>query len=278
VISNLQISKVFAISVVLLLLLSVTPALSESKNKEIIVPKSTNAVLLDGIWSYKNEWTDSSEIKLTQNGLTAYLRIKHDSSFFYVLIDFVSDKTLVTGNWGVVCFDTKGDSAKVLDRDDYCFYKTIRGAGIKAGEQFVSGIMQRNGTKWSAVEQGIFIPEFGARMAFSQISDPYDSNGNISTPLNHLSTSYRFEQLSDRYVSKEHHVSYEFKIPIRSEGFIKWHLEEKMKFYVYVNDGWYNKFVEWPANAGGKRFTIDSPTLKEVLASPDSWGNMYLKP
>ncbi len=234
------------------MLVSPTLGLSFGKGDEIIVPKSTIPVQLDGIWSTKTEWTDASETKIVENGLTAYLRAKYDAKFLYVLIDFVSDQTLLTGNWGVVCFDTKADSGKAPLRDDYCFYRAIRGAGIKGGDVFTSGIMQGNGTSWTVKEEGRVIPDFEARMTHSQSTDPYDS--------------------------KNHHVSYEFKIPIRSKGFLNWNLEEKMKFYVYVNDGWYNNFVEWPTNAGGKRFAIGSPTIKDVLASPSDWGILHLKP
>ncbi len=159
------------------------------------------------------------------------------------MLDFVSDVTLNTGNWGVVCF-AKSNSSKAPLSDDYCFYRAIKGAGIKGGS-FVSGIMRGNGKGWTVVEEGKVIPEFRAMSTHSQLNDPYDG--------------------------KEHHVSYEFKIPIANG------LKEQMKFYVYGNDGYYNNFVEWPTNAGGKRFAIGSPTIKDVLASPNNWGSLHLK-
>jgi len=231
----------------LMFLILVPSALGSSfgKGDEIIVTKSTIPVQLDGIWSTKTEWADASEAKIVENGLTAYLKAKYDERFLYVLIDFVSDMTLNTGNWGVVCFDTRNDGGKAPLPDDYCFYRTIRGAGIKGGDSFASGIMQGNGMKWVSIEESKSLPEFKAVMSHSQLNDPYES--------------------------KDHHVSYEFKIP-RGKG-----LGEEMRFYVYVNDGYYNNFVEWPTNAGGKRFAIGSPTLKDVLASPNNWGILHLK-
>ncbi len=63
------------------MLVSPTLGLSFGKVDEIIVPKSTIPVQLDGIWSTKTEWTDASETKIVENGSTAYLRAKYDQSF-----------------------------------------------------------------------------------------------------------------------------------------------------------------------------------------------------
>jgi len=57
---------------------------------------SLKAVTLDGRWTSQDEWTDTSEAALTPWGGsgTAYLRVKHDNSSLYVLLDFISDQAL----------------------------------------------------------------------------------------------------------------------------------------------------------------------------------------
>ena len=55
-----------------------------------------NSVTLDGKWTSTEEWADTSDVALApwSGSGTAYLRIKHDNSNLYVLLDFVSDRAL----------------------------------------------------------------------------------------------------------------------------------------------------------------------------------------
>ena len=239
---NILVKVTLLLSFVILMLVPSTLGLSFGKSDEmLIIPKSTKPAQIDGMWSTKTEWTDASETKFLEKGLTAYFRAKYDERFVYILIDFVSDQSLErSGDWAVVCFDTKSDDSNTPLADDYCFYRATR-----AGD-FRSGIMQGNGTGWTIIEEAEVIGEFKARMRYSHLNDPYEN--------------------------KNDHVSYEFKIPIASYG-----LDEQMKIYVYVNDGYHNNFVEWPTNAGGKQFAYSSPTIKDVLAAPNNWDNLRLK-
>ncbi len=236
------------VSLVFVMLISSTERSSSAKEDEITAPKSMKPVKIGGTWGTKSDWSDASVTRIVENGLTAYVRLKHGEGSVYILVDFVSAKTLTPGNWGVVCFDTKGDGGKHPLADDYCFYRTIRGAS-----SFASGVMQGNGMRWNIIQEGNVVPEFQAVMSHSQLDYPYESKYN-------------------RVVFKEHYVVYAFKIPMRSKDL------DGMRFYLYVNDGYYNNFVEWPTNAGGKRFSVSSPTIKDVLATPGSWGSLHQKP
>ena len=238
---NILVKVTQLLSFVILMLVPSTLGSSFGKSNEmLVIPEAIKATQIDGMWSTKTEWTDASETKIVENRLTAYLRAKYDERFVYILIDFISDQSLErSGDWAVVCFDTKGDDSNTPLADDYCFYRATR-----AGE-FRSGIMQGNGKGWTIIEEAEVIDEFKARMRYSHLNDPYESKNN--------------------------HVSYELKIPIGSKA-----LDEKMRFYVYANDGYYNNFVEWPTNAGGKQFAISFPTIKDVLAGPNNWGSVYL--
>ncbi|MGH9910017.1 MAG: hypothetical protein ACRD32_05205 [Nitrososphaerales archaeon] len=180
----------------------------------LIIPNTANPPRIDGVWSTSTEWTDASETKIVENGMTAYLRAKHDERFVYVLIDFVSDQSLdESGDWAVLCFDTKNGDGKAPLNDDYCFYIATR------TNRITSGIMQGNGKGWTGIQDAKLVGQF-AKMSYSHFS-MYD-NTNM-------------------------HVSSEFKIPLRSYG-----LEEKMGFYIYLNNGYHNSVLEWPVNAGGK--------------------------
>jgi len=210
-------------------------------NEEVLViSKAANPVQIDGVWSTETEWLDASETKIVADGLTAYLRVKYDERFLYILIDFVSDQGLDRSrDLAVACFDTKSDDGNVPLEDDYCFY-----AATRTGRT-TSGIMQGSGSGWVIIQDAKLVDRF-ARIGYSH-SSPYDD--------------------------KNGHVSYELKIPTGPYG-----LEEEMRFYLYVSDGYHNNFVEWPANSGGKQFAIGSPTIKDVLAIPDGWGKLHLKP
>lgn len=135
----------------------------------------------------------------------------------------------------MICFDTKNDSGKFPLADDYCFYIAARGNKIR------SGIMQGNGNGWTVIQDSRLLDRFG-RMGYSYTNDPYGSRNG--------------------------HVVSEFRIPMA------YGLEEQMGFYVYANDSYHNKFVEWPEDAGGKQFGIKSATIRDVLAAPYVWGKL----
>jgi len=227
---------------VILMLLPLTLDSSFGKSDDIIVIKSPMPAQIDGAWSTKTEWTDASETKIVENQLTAYLRAKHDETFLYILVDFISDQGLErSGDLAAVCFDTANNDGDAPLADDYCFYRITR-----AGED-MDGIIQGNGIGWTILQE-------------AETWDPYDTKFDAAVAYSHM---------NDPYDNINKHVIYEFRIPIQD-----YFLQETMRFYVYVNDAYNNEFIEWPTDAGGKQF---KSIVKDVLPSPSNWGNLYLK-
>ena len=233
-----------SLSIVFLAPLTATLDVSSIKDDESILVPQGKPMTLDGRWPIKTEWLDSSETKIENEGMTAYFRIKHDNLFVYVLIDFISDYGLERSrDLGAVCFDTKNDSVNAPDTNDYCFYRFT----IPNGH--LDGIMRGNGREWIILQEAKghdpyeTMEFFEGRMAYSQLNNPYDS------------------------VNK--HVSYELRIPKAVYG-----LNDVMKLYVYINDGYSNSFLEWLTDAGGTQYITK---LRDVIPSPISWGSLSLE-
>jgi hypothetical protein len=240
---TLQVKIPLFLTIIPLMIFPPTLGISFGENDEpIFIPKSQQPPQIDGKWTSKTEWLDASETKIADEKLTAYLRMKHDGIFVYVLIDFISDRGLEkSGDFAVVCFDTKNNAGNAPLPDDYCFYRVTR-----TGD-FIDGIIQGNGTEWTVLQE-------------AETWDPYDEKFNAAILFSHM---------HDPYDSINNHVIYEFRIPIESYGF-----NEEMGFYVYVNDAYTNEFIEWPTNAGGKQFKL---IVKDVVPVPNQWGNLHLQ-
>ncbi|MGH9921918.1 MAG: hypothetical protein ACRD38_04120 [Nitrososphaerales archaeon] len=235
-IMSILLLTVLALSVVL-----INPIQSAQVPLSLIIPESHESVEIDGIWTSKTEWTDASELKINDKELSAYIRAKHNQAYIYVLIDFLSDHGLeASGDFAVVCFDTKNNAGNAPHPDDYCFYRVTR-----TGD-FMDGIIQGNGMDWTVLQE-------------AETWDPYDEKFDAAMSSSHM---------NDPYDSINTHVIYEFRIPIESYGF-----NEEMGFYAYVNDAYTREFIEWPASAGGKQFKF---IVKDVLPAPDRWGGVSL--
>lgn len=218
------------------------PIQSAEGSLSLIIPESRESVEVDGLWTTKTEWTDSSELKISDEELSAYVRAKHNQAYVYLLIDFLSDHGLeASGDFAVVCFDTKNNAGNAPLSDDYCFYRVTR-----TGD-FMDGIIQGNGMDWTVLQE-------------AETWDPYDEKFDAAISSSHM---------NDPYDSVNNHVIYEFRIPIESYG-----LNEEMEFYVYVNDAYTKEFIEWPIDAGGKDFKL---IVKDVVPAPDKWGDLSLK-
>jgi len=245
---TIMLSNEYNISIFLVLMMLASaillynPLQSEQESISVIIPQSYEGAEIDGLWTTKTEWTDSSELEINDKDLSAYVRAKHNQAYVYLLIDFVSDHGLeASGDFAVVCFDTQNNAGNAPLPDDYCFYRVTR-----TGD-FIDGIIQGNGVDWTVLQE-------------ADTWDPYDEKFDAAISSSHM---------NDPYDSINTHVIYEFRIPIESYGF-----NEEMGFYTYVNDAYTKEFIEWPANAGGKQFKF---IVKDVLPVPDKWGDLSLK-
>lgn len=218
------------------------PVQSAQEPLSLMIPESHESVQIDGLWTAKTEWTDASELKIDDKDLSAYVRAKHNQAYVYLLIDFLSDHGLeASGDFAVICFDTKNNAGNAPLPDDYCFYRVTR-----TGD-FIDGIIQGNGVEWAVLQE-------------AETWDPYDEKFDAAMSSSHM---------NDPYDSVNTHVIYEFRIPIESYAF-----NEEMGFYAYVNDAYTREFIEWPTNAGGKQFKF---VVKDVLPVPDKWGDLSLE-
>jgi len=199
-----------------------------------ILPLSTTPNI-DGLWS-ANEWDDATEYNITGSGGTSYVRVKHDGTYLYILIDSVWDTTNSSlypyeNTW--IAFDTIHNHGSAPQNDDYLF--------ITSGMIAYAG----DGTKWIPM----VVPSgFEAQSSSSDEWGP----GVQPSPKN----------------SEPHRID-EFKIPLTHVG----PLGAIVGFYsMVVDDSTYN-YVEWPTSAGGNPSGWP-PT--DPCPTPNAWGHLNL--
>jgi hypothetical protein len=203
-------------------------------NGSISVPYSTNIPNIDGQSSTVTEWNDASENKMTNEfGWTAYLRLKHNETHIFAILDFVSDQSDSFEDNAIFAFDTNDEGGNIVRSDDYEFSFYYRLFAFYKGE-----VSQGSGltpSSWIGISQPSgFIMQRG----FSNLRDPYES--------------------------EEFHSLYEAAFP-RSLLSPK----SNLGFYAYVNDSKSGDVLEFPAGASstspGEWGDI---VMKTVLISP----------
>jgi len=213
------------------------------------VPYSHNIPKIDGLWTTPQEWTDATMIKVehTSTGWTFYLGLKYNGTHIFVLLDFVSDKTPSTHDFGGVFFDTKDDGGNLAGQDDFGFV-------ITPGPPVLTSIFQgtRNGNTTGEAWTEIFIRPYDELYegGFSGVNDPYES---------------------------EAHRIMEFAISRQWFNEVEIHYG----FYAFVSDRhsgipWPNStrtLVEWPMDAGGKNIEYEI-WAQEVPPAPKRWGDI----
>ena len=194
-------------------------AVTSSIHAEIVIPRLSNIVHIDGKWTTSDEWSDALEVPMEYNGYdpcpnngTTYIRIKHDGSYLYVLVDYISDSTPRSpprGNWweGVeVYFDPEQNGGWTPQPDDYLYNFCVEPA-----QQWKAKVKTTDG-KWDWAHQ-YTSEEIQKLMAFSSdaTNDPYTTNK---------------------------HVIYELKIP----------LPDKKEFGLFIDatDHGAKSFMTWP--------------------------------
>lgn len=170
--------------------------------KPISCPKLENECIVDGKWSYENEWSDALEISLNfvVGEGEAYFRVKHDNDFIYFLVDFVSDSKPQAQDSAAVLLDTKNDGGEMLQKDDLIIILMVH-----TPEKAVSAIAW--GTGKDKIEQfpekqfQLYPEDFAMAVMNVASKDPYSSDP---------------------------HMVYEFQIP---KSYLK---SDVVKFYVMV--------------------------------------------
>ena len=190
-----------------------------------------NQTIFDGKWTFIQEWKRTSYN--SAYGESLVIRTGHDYKNFYVLIDFLNQKTFSKfSDFGIVCIDGNNGKEAIPQKDDYCFLVTLGSNQPKT------------------LQGGNF---FGINNHFNIIKN----NPNL-VAVGGISDE------NDRYSSIPH-STYEFKIPL--EIFDK---SDQYGFFAgaYVTNE--NKMYSWPENINNENiFQIPSPILWGELVSPD---------
>jgi hypothetical protein len=79
-----------------LMIVTVSMVPAFAARESVQVTRLANAVTVDGKWTRADEWSDTYRVSmyLLQGPQSiAYVRLKHDAGFLYMLVDFVSDTT-----------------------------------------------------------------------------------------------------------------------------------------------------------------------------------------
>jgi len=148
---------------------------------EITSQVSVNPVTIDGMWTTEDEWSDAAEF-LEEGAIFA---IKDDTEFLYVLMDFIEDKSMQSGDLGGINLDLYNDKADKPQPDDFSV-SLIH----SYPEGTKSWIFQGNGTHWIVI---------------------WKEDMDIADPLGIMSSSTNIT--SNNPYSTSPHVIYEFAIP-----------------------------------------------------------------
>lgn len=208
-------------------------------NSHIYVPYSSNIPDIDGQWSTPLEWTDASETRLeNESNQTAYLRMKHNTTHLFIVVDFVTDYSRSTYDLGGVCFDTLFNGGDLPQDDDYLF-------GILAGQTPDQVTMFRGRDAGESPKDAwtmISLPWVVGKASYSSTNDPYEGDDD--------------------------HRIYELQIPCE-------YLDQASGYglYAYVCDYHNNTLLEWPMGSGGtwERWRHE---LSRVPPAPENWGNI----
>lgn len=218
-------------------------------NGIVYVPYSLNAPTIDGYWTTSTEWTDATVIKVenTTTGWTFYLGLKYNGSHVFVLLDFVSDQTSSTHDFGGVFFDTKDDSGILAGPDDFGFVVT-------PGPPSLTSIYQGTGsgnTTGEAWKEILIRPYdelyFGG---FSGANDPYET-------ANHRILEFAISR--KWFMGAEIHYGFYAFVSDRHSG-IEWPFSRRT-------------LLEWPVGAGGKNIEYETYAA-EVPPTPEKWGDI----
>lgn len=213
-------------------------------NESLYVPYSANAPTIDGKWTTSTEWTDASEYKLSnQNGWTAYIRLKQNSTYFFILADFVSDQTgtdsISQYDYCGIFLDTLDDGGNYAKLDDFLlsqnYYSNYTSNGMN------TYLSQGTGSSTNSWAEISVLPGFSLVRGFSSINDPYQNSTN--------------------------HRIYEASIPLAFLG-----NRTEIGFYLFLRDANSGVLLQFPENAGGSSDRSDS-MADSIAPAPSNWGN-----
>jgi hypothetical protein len=197
---------------------------------------------IDGNWT-GTEWDDAPQYNITGSGGTGYIRVKHNNTHLYIIIDSVWDLTWVptTGSYEgtYVAFDTAHDGGTAPQTDDYLFF---------CGYSTWMNAWQGNGSQW--------LPIYGTGFVGEQFNGTSPNSGTV----------HRIDEMKIplAYVGSIGSTS-GFYVIVRDDS------SDPDDFGPLPATDW----VEWPAGAGGEpRGWPMAPTYYDPCPAPNAWGDL----
>lgn len=216
-------------------------------NGVLYVPYSENMPAIDGKWTAATEWTDAVETRAeASNGWAFYLRLKHNGTHLFVLLDVVSDKTESTHDFGGIFFDAKDDGGSLPREDDYGFVMSLGYPDFTTLFQG-TGIGNTTGQAWAPVVGHPYNDLY--KGGFSGTNNPYETDRH---------RILEFAISRQRFNSELHYGFYAFISDRHSAG----------TFPDIVST-----LVEWPIGAGGTTIKYEVYAV-DVPPPPDQWGDL----
>ena len=193
-------------------------------------PGFEDIVILDGTWSFQEEWKRSSLDGLNES---IGFKIAHDKQYLFAYLSAVNDQTpSKLSDRGILCIDGNNNKSQKPDSDDYCFI------AIMGREQIIS--LQGGG--------------YNAHQGF------YQEIKNHPEIIGIGGISNSFDRFSDTT-----HNTFEFKIPIEVIG-----RNNVYGIYYGVFDSNTGKQYGGPNNEYEEKYPfIPSPNVWGTLISPD---------
>jgi len=219
--------------IILFVLFSTSPQLIFAETPVMISQSQTmNEIVLDGKWSFLEEWKNSSDYLIQyESGEILHFRSAHQGDYVFFMINFLSDTTLNEDlDEAKICLSPIHENNSKSHLKSYCFVSVI-------GNE-PSYILKQNSIDKENFEKVISEPNY---VAVANISDE-----------------------NDRY-SKTPHLTHEFKIPT---SLIERTSEYNLYVGVYDSDS--NKLFNWPKNIPVTN-PSEIPTLSlwGTMISPD---------
>lgn len=264
--NKMTLDSLIAVFLIVMFMTAMLPlTTADGAAPEILVPPLKTVPLVDDcVWNVSSgEWDDAPEYEISNGVNVSYVRMKHNSTHLFVMIDspwdtkrakwFESETT-----W--LAFDTGHDHGLVPQPDDYLFDTEYSSTGETHGH----GVAWRGngtaGTEWAPIS---YIHTDAGYLAES-------TSGwhHTLVPSPHSATPHRFEEL---------------RIPL---AFID-EIGQTVGFYLMVIDDFYDpdgsgpepsgSYIEWPAAAGGDSSGWPfPPNYRDPCPPPNNWGHLTL--
>jgi len=201
----------------------------------IISNPSFNQVTIDGMWTTQDEWIDATEL----SSKDAVLSVKDDEEYVYVLLDFLADETLESGDFAGMNIDVSNDKAAKPQLDDFSI-NLVHSSRPKPTMMYFQG----NSTQWNLI---------------------YGEDLEVENHLGIIAASTNVTA-NDPY-SNSSHLIYEFAIPRKTLGnaseigFAAFVADKEVEFNIPDNADYY------PASWTTLKFATEA---EEIVTQTDS--------